>query len=149
MVDEVRRDAAIERLKNRESAGDKIQRLRDEPKSDRFNRRKERMEAVRSMASVRVRVNPRDEELRKVLKHPANGVKFLPTGSVEWPLDQFTKRRLYDGSVTLEDVTAPAVEEQQQPEPQQASAARQAEQPHQQPARKKSSTEPGPASPSS
>jgi len=136
---------AVERLRNRESVGDKIERLRSTPKSGRFHRRKERVEAVRAMGPASVRVNPRDEELRKVLKHPKNGKTFNPTGSVEWPLDQFTKRRLRDGSVTLE--SASAVEGQQPEQQQAAGGSRQAEPPHQ-PARRKSS-EPGPASPSS
>jgi hypothetical protein len=49
----------------------------------------------------RVRVTPKNDELRKALKHP-NGVKFPATGSVEWPLDQFTRRRIKDGSVNRE-----------------------------------------------
>ena len=51
----------------------------------------------------RVRVSPASEELRQVLKHPKSGVKFPASGSVEWPLDQFTRRRIKEGSVTRED----------------------------------------------
>jgi hypothetical protein len=49
----------------------------------------------------RVRVVPTTDALRAVLKH-ANGMGFRSAGSVEWPLDKFTKRRLADGSVRLE-----------------------------------------------
>jgi hypothetical protein len=48
-----------------------------------------------------VRVVPQDETTRKLLKHPS-GIRFPPSGSVEWPLDRFTRRRLADGSVTRE-----------------------------------------------
>jgi hypothetical protein len=51
----------------------------------------------------RVRVVAANEALAKVLKHPSGGRKFPEGGgSVEWPLDNFTKRRLADGSVTRE-----------------------------------------------
>jgi len=48
-----------------------------------------------------VRVTPRDENIRKLLRHPLRGRGFPSTGSVEWPLDTFTRRRLRDGDVTL------------------------------------------------
>ena len=50
----------------------------------------------------RVRVNPRDDVIRRDIKHGVAGIRFPVEGSVEWPLDQFTKRRLRDGSVTME-----------------------------------------------
>jgi len=46
----------------------------------------------------RVRVEPANDDLRAVLKHPS-GIRFHATGSVEWPLDRFTRRRIADGSV--------------------------------------------------
>jgi hypothetical protein len=49
----------------------------------------------------RVRVTPANDELRRVLKHP-KGNKFPESGSTEWPLDQFTRRRIKDGSVKRE-----------------------------------------------
>jgi hypothetical protein len=48
-----------------------------------------------------VRVLPASEELRRVLRHP-NGMAFRSQGSVEWPLDKYTQRRLADGSITIE-----------------------------------------------
>jgi hypothetical protein len=48
-----------------------------------------------------VRVEPANDDLRRVLKHP-RGFRFPPkSGSVEWPLDRFTRRRIADGSVTV------------------------------------------------
>jgi hypothetical protein len=64
--------------------------------------RQDRIARVRAMAPDQtVRVNPRDEHLRKLLRHPLRGRGFPSTGSVEWPLDTFTRRRLRDGDVTL------------------------------------------------
>jgi hypothetical protein len=52
-----------------------------------------------------IRIDPRDDDMRKVLRHPRGG-GFRSTGSIEWPNDQFTQRRLRDGTVTLaEDKT--------------------------------------------
>lgn len=78
--------------------------MADEPtrESERHLRREERLERARGTATPqRVRVLPRDDAMRKLLKHPASG-GFRPEGSIEWPLDQFTKRRLRDGDVTIE-----------------------------------------------
>jgi hypothetical protein len=48
----------------------------------------------------RVRVEPTNEGLRHVLKHP-NGMGFRAQGSVEWPLDRFTHRRIREGSIRI------------------------------------------------
>ena len=48
-----------------------------------------------------VRVEPASDDMRKHLIHPAGGIRFPTSGSVEWPHDRFTKRRLADGSVKL------------------------------------------------
>jgi len=40
--------------------------------------------------------------MRRLLKHP-NGMGFRPTGGIEWPNDRFTKRRLRDGTVKVEE----------------------------------------------
>ena len=64
--------------------------------------REERLARMRSMVPDQtVRVNPRDEKIRKLIRHPLRGRGFPSTGSVEWPLDTFTRRRLRDGDVTL------------------------------------------------
>jgi hypothetical protein len=78
----------------------------------------------------RVRVVPANEALRKILKHPT-GVAFRDEGAVEWPHDRFTRRRIADGSIKLEEKKAaaashgvaakpaakPQPEEHQQPQP--------------------------------
>ena len=72
-------------------------------KSIRFKRRAERREFVRLGREPRkVRVTPVSDEMRKILKHPRKG-GFRSSGSVEWPLDSFTKRRIRDGDVTVEE----------------------------------------------
>ena len=55
---------------------------------------------AKESATPNVRVTPANDTLRRIMKHP-NGMRFRSTGSVEWPLDKFTKRRLADGSITL------------------------------------------------
>jgi hypothetical protein len=53
-------------------------------------------------AVARVRVLPKNELIRKYLKHEPTKIAFRPEGSIEWPLDNFTMRRLRDGDVTIE-----------------------------------------------
>jgi hypothetical protein len=68
-------------------------------------RMNERMEKIReaSKAMVRtVRVSPANDTMRRLLKHPRAG-GFGKEGSVEWPDDRFTKRRLNDGDITREE----------------------------------------------
>jgi len=66
--------------------------------------RQRRLERVAPATTVpRVRVLPANDDLRRVLKHPITGMRFRETGSVEWPLDTFTKRRLREGSITIEE----------------------------------------------
>jgi len=60
-----------------------------------------RQQVPQRVASVRVL--PRDDDVRKFLVHPIRRIGFPKTGSVEWPNDRFTRRRLSDGSVTLEE----------------------------------------------
>jgi hypothetical protein len=66
-----------------------------------INTRKEAL-AKRMPQQPRVRVVPRDDDVRAFIKHPS-GSPFPETGSAEWPLDTFTQRRLADGDVTLEE----------------------------------------------
>jgi hypothetical protein len=53
-----------------------------------------------------VRVVPAREELRAILKHP-NGVRLRSEGSVEWPNDRFTQRRLADGDIKIAEEEKP------------------------------------------
>jgi hypothetical protein len=48
-----------------------------------------------------VRVLPKNEQIRKYLKHHPSRVGFLAEGSAEWPNDVFTKRRIADGDVSI------------------------------------------------
>jgi len=63
------------------------------------------------MAVRDIRVFPRDEGIRKHLKHPIGrrGFENYPEGT-PWPYDQFTMRRLRDGDVTSPDVDTPQPE---------------------------------------
>lgn len=71
-------------------------------KSELWKRRQERLKRVNEQKGRgRVRVNPRDDIIRRDIRH--GSIRFPAEGSVEWPLDQFTKRRLRDGTVTLEN----------------------------------------------
>lgn len=45
-------------------------------------------------------VEPANDDMRRLLKHP-RGIKFRSEGSIEWPDDQFTRRRIADGSVKV------------------------------------------------
>jgi hypothetical protein len=54
----------------------------------------------------RARVLPTSEALRQVLRHP-HGMAFRSTGSVEWPFDKYTQRRVRDGSITIESMVEP------------------------------------------
>jgi len=52
-----------------------------------------------------VRVVPAREELRDSLVHYPTGRRFRSEGSVEWPNDRFTQRRLADGDIKLAEET--------------------------------------------
>jgi hypothetical protein len=69
-------------------------------------RQRERLEKLREALPPGIRVAPANDIMRKLLKHPHGG-GFHKEGSVEWPNDRFTKRRLADGSVTREDAQQP------------------------------------------
>jgi hypothetical protein len=64
-------------------------------------------------------VVPAREELRNSLRHVPTGRRFRAEGSVEWPMDSFTVRRLRDGDIKI--VTA---EEEEKKEPAPAHHAR-------------------------
>jgi hypothetical protein len=69
-----------------------------------------------------VRVLPKNELIRKYIKHARTRVGFPAEGSAEWPNDTFTKRRIMDGDVTIEAPGAlqageqqPAIEQKSEP----------------------------------
>jgi len=71
--------------------------------SVRDQRQRDLMERMRMAQAVpRVRVLPRDENVRANIKHQPTLIGFPETGSVEWPDDAFTRRRIADGDVTVE-----------------------------------------------
>jgi hypothetical protein len=53
---------------------------------------------------------PKDETMRKLLRHPSNQVGFRPEGPIDWPDDTFTARRIADGDVLTSDPNAAAAE---------------------------------------
>jgi len=59
------------------------------------------------MAVKEIGVFPRDETIRKYLKHPI-GRRFenFPEAT-PWPHDQFTYRRLIDGDITSPEIDVP------------------------------------------
>jgi hypothetical protein len=74
------------------------------PEHMRNKRRQRRLQILKDTRAEHgggLRIVPASEALRGVLKHP-NGTKFRSKGSIEWPNDRFTQRRLRDGSVKIE-----------------------------------------------
>jgi hypothetical protein len=53
-----------------------------------------------SAAGRRVRVEPKNDLMREILRHPTAGF-FRAQGAAEWPDDKFTQRRLKDGDIKL------------------------------------------------
>ena len=49
-----------------------------------------------------MKVWPVNDDKRRVLKHPVAG-GFRETGSIDWPEDAWTYRRIRDGDVTTEE----------------------------------------------
>jgi hypothetical protein len=64
-------------------------------------RQKERLERLRQLQPPGVRVVPTSDDYRRVIKHPRAGA-FRKEGSMEWPNDRFTKKRIAEGSIKLE-----------------------------------------------
>jgi hypothetical protein len=53
-----------------------------------------------SRAGARLRVEPKNDLMREILRHPTAGF-FRGQGAAEWPDDKFTQRRLKDGDIKL------------------------------------------------
>ena len=74
-----------------------------DPNATRVAAKRARFAAIKkNLATPRVRVLPANDELRRVLHHP-RGMRFRASGSVEWPMDSFTYRRLAEGAITLDE----------------------------------------------
>lgn len=71
---------------------------------ERMNARIKRVKDAVKLEGVRVVPNSGEgftaDQMRRLLKHPSAG-GFRSEGSIEWPNDTFTKRRLAEGSVKL------------------------------------------------
>jgi hypothetical protein len=62
-------------------------------------RMRERTERMRKAATrPGIRVEPANDDMRRLLAHPRVG-HFRSEGSMEWPDDSFTHRRLRDGDI--------------------------------------------------
>ena len=67
-----------------------------------------------------MKVYAKNDDIRKYIRHWPTNMKFNDEGVAEWPDDQFTRRRLRDGDITLE---APQRERQQSDRAQEQQAA--------------------------
>jgi hypothetical protein len=69
-----------------------------------LRRKKARPEHIQAIAEARkiprVRVEPTSDVFRRLIKHPS-AMAFRKQGSVEWPNDRFTQRRIADGSIRI------------------------------------------------
>jgi hypothetical protein len=72
----------------------------------RFNERVAKMQEATKDQRPTVRVTPKNDTLRKLLKHPKAG-GFRKEAPADWPDDSFTKRRIRDGDITVEGNTPP------------------------------------------
>ena len=71
-----------------------------------------------------VRVLPKNETIRKLLKHPVGGA-FRAEGPAEWPSDSFTARRIADGDIIADgDAAAEAAVEKKEEKPAKQSRSR-------------------------
>lgn len=85
---------------------------------EQLQRRQDRVAKINEGRKVaRVRVVPKNDALRKGLFHPSTRMRFPAQGSAEWPLDQFTKRRIRDGDVTIEEQREQRAERVRAPSP--------------------------------
>jgi hypothetical protein len=65
-------------------------------------RHRARIERVRkAQPKPGIRVEPKNDDMRRVLYHPRGRIKFRSEGSIEWPNDTFTHNRIRDGDVIV------------------------------------------------
>jgi len=67
--------------------------------------RRDRMKAIRDASAIpMVKVVPTKPEYIGPLRHALTGIGWKEGGeAVEWPLDQFTRRRIKDGSIKIQE----------------------------------------------
>jgi hypothetical protein len=80
----------------------------------RMKARQARLAALRAAVRPGVRVMPKNDDIRGLLKHPS-GARFRSEGSAVWPDDIYTFRRIQDGDIF---VWMPKEEEASPPAPQ-------------------------------
>ena len=67
----------------------------------RMNERVKKMREGMKGEQRTLKVTPKNDTTRKLLKHPRAGA-FPKEGAAEWPDDRFTKRRIADGDIRAE-----------------------------------------------
>ena len=60
------------------------------------------------------KVQAKNETIAKHITHRPTGIKFGEDGTAIWPDDQFTKRRIKDGDVTVVEESAKGEEQPKQ-----------------------------------
>jgi hypothetical protein len=89
----------------------------------------QRLQAVAAAKKIpRVRVEPTSDAYRQAIRHPNSG-GFRPTGSVEWPNDRFTQRRVAEGAVKIVESAEGRQERHQEAHQQKEHRARQSRKP--------------------
>ena len=53
-----------------------------------------------------VKVYALKENVKRDIKYPVGNIGFDENGEAEWPMDQFTQRRIRDGDISLEAPTS-------------------------------------------
>jgi hypothetical protein len=71
-----------------------------DPLAARMAKAKAKLARRQAQRPAGIRVEPRDDDMRRVMKHPRAGA-FRSSGSREWPNDRFTQKRIADGSVKV------------------------------------------------
>jgi hypothetical protein len=67
-----------------------------------------RLAATRRPQLPTVRVVPKNDVIRKYIRHVPSGLRFPDEGAATWPMDTFTQRRLADGDITIEQAAPKA-----------------------------------------
>ena len=70
----------------------------------RMRERVERLNKIKVRPGIRV--EPANDDMRRLLAHPKAG-RFRSEGSMEWPDDTFTHRRLRDGDIKRAEKAKP------------------------------------------
>jgi hypothetical protein len=76
--------------------------MTEQTKSARGQKQRDRLARLKAALppNQTVRVEPINDDIRRVLKHPRMG-PFRASGPSEWPNDRFTKRRIAEGVIKV------------------------------------------------